>query len=91
MLELIAISKAGVTWYLNKVVLNPDHIVLVTESREHNRLLLEGELALGLDSQVSFSKVKMSATSGFDELIVVGSPVAILEKMNTKTKQLLKG
>lgn len=91
MLELITISKAGSTWYLNKVLINPNHIVLVTESRAHNSLLSEGQLSLGLDTQVTFSRVKFSAISGFDELVAVGSPTMILEKINSSTKQLLKG
>ena len=91
MIELITISKVGETWYLNKVILNPQHIAMVVESRDHNRLLNEGKIDLDLDPQVQFSKVKMAATSGFDELVAIGSPSTIMEKMNRNTKQLLKG
>jgi hypothetical protein len=58
---------------------------------EHNGLLKEGKINLGLDSGVVFSSVKMAAISGFTELIVVGSPSYIMEKINRNTKQLLKG
>ncbi len=91
MIELITISKAGQTWYLNRVIINPQHVATITESREHNQILSEGQFNLGLDSNVQFSKVKMVASSGFDELIAVGSPSMIMEKMNRNTKQLLKG
>ena len=91
MIELITISKAGQTWYLNKVIINPQHVATITESKEHNQVLLEGQFNLGLDPNVQFSKVKMVASSGFDELIAVGSPSMIMEKMNRNTKQLLKG
>ena len=91
MLELITISNIGSTWYLNKAIINPNHIVMVTESVEHNGLLKEGKINLGLDSGVVFSSVKMAAISGFTELIVVGSPSYIMEKINKNTKQLLKG
>ena len=91
MLELITISNIGSTWYLNKAIINPNHIVMVTESVEHNGLLKEGKINLGLDSGVVFSSVKMAAISGFTELIVVGSPSYIMEKINRNTKQLLKG
>ena len=91
MIELITISKAGENWYLNKVVINSQHIAMVVESKDHNRLLREGKINLDLDPQVQFSKVRMVATSGFDELIAIGSPVVIMEKMNRNTKQLLKG
>ena len=91
MLELITISNTGSTWYLNKAIINPNHIVMVTESVEHNGLLKEGKINLGLDPGVVFSSVKMAAISGFTELIVVGSPSYIMEKINRNTKQLLKG
>ena len=91
MIELITISKAGQTWYLNKVIVNSQHIAMVVESKDHSRLLKEGKIDLALDPQVQFSKVKMAVTSGFDEFIAVGSPSTIMEKMNRNTKQLLKG
>ena len=91
MLELITISKVGQNWYLNKAVVNPQHIATVTESIEHVNMLKEGKIELGLNDQVIFSKVRMAAISGFTELIVVGSPSSIMEKINRNTKQLLKG
>ena len=91
MIELITISKAGQTWYLNKVIINPQHVATISESFEHKKILNEGQMSLGLDGEVRFSKIKMSAISGFDELIAVGSPSTIMEKMNRSTKQLLKG
>lgn len=91
MLELVTISSVASTWYLNKTIINPNHIVMVTESVEHNNLLKEGKINLGLDPSMKFSNVKMAAISGFAELIVVGSPSYIMEKINRNTKQLLKG
>lgn len=91
MIELIAISKAANNWYINKVIINPNHVSIVIESDEHNSLLREGVIDLALDPQVKFSKVKMMASSGFTELIVIGSPATIMEKMGRNTKQLLKG
>jgi hypothetical protein len=91
MIELITISKAAGNWYLNKVVINPQHIAMVAESQEHNRLLREGKINLGFGGNIQFSKVQMALTSGFNELIVIGSPAAIMEKLSNNTKQLLKG
>ena len=90
MLELITISSVGSTWYLNKAIVNPNHIAMVIESMEHNGLLKEGKINLGLDPNIKFSIVKMAAISGFTELIVVGSPSSIMEKINKNKKQLLK-
>ncbi len=91
MLELITITNAASTWYLSKTIINPNHIVIVTESIDHNKLLKEGNLKLGLDPNVRFSRIQMAAVSGFNELIVVGSPSSIMEKINRNSKQLLKG
>ena len=91
MLELVTISNVGSEWYLNKAIINPDHIVMVTESIEHNSLLKEGKIELGFNSNVQFCKVQMASVSGFTELIVVGSPSSIMEKINKNKKQLLKG
>ena len=91
MIELITIYKIGKAWYLNKTIVNPNHIVVVTEDKNHNQLLKEGLIELGLDPNVSFSKVQMAVASGFNQLIVVGTPQSVMEKINRNTKQLLKG
>jgi len=91
MIELITISKTGEQWYLNKVIVNPQHIALVIESLEYGRLLKEGKIDIGLDNNVQFSTIRMASASGFDDFIAVGSPGTIMEKMNRNTKQLLKG
>lgn len=92
MLELVSISRAGEQWYLNKVIVNPNHISSISEDRNMNSLLKEGKIELGFNSAVSFSKVEMDKGSGFSEFVVIGSPTEILEKINkNKNKQLLKG
>ena len=91
MIELITISKTGEQWHLNKIIVNPQHIALVVECLEHQRLLREGKIDLALDNHIRFSTVRMASISGFDDFIAVGSPNTIMEKMNKNTKQLLKG
>tara|TARA_Y100001937_G_scaffold127121_1_gene198341 strand:- start:6322 stop:6537 length:216 start_codon:yes stop_codon:yes gene_type:complete len=70
---------------------NPEHISIVVEANDINNMLKEGKLNMGLNEHVTFSKITMSSKSGFDELIVVGSPTELLEKMRKTSKQLLKG
>lgn len=91
MIELITITQIRQTWFLNKIVVNPNHVVSIVEAHEHNKLLKEGKIDLSLNEGVTFSKVKMSPSTGYDEFIVVGSPSMIMEKANKNTKQLLKG
>ena len=91
MIELITIAQTRETWYLNKVVVNPNHIVTITEAPEYIKMLKEGKIDLNLNKGIAFSKVKMNPATGYDEFIVVGSPSMIMEKTNKNTKQLLKG
>ena len=91
MIELITITQVRETWYLNKVIVNPSHIVTITEASEHVKMLKEGKIDLNLNEAVTFSKVRMSPVTGYDEFIVIGSPKMIMEKANRNTKQLLKG
>ena len=91
MIELITISQANQMWYLNKVYVNPNHVVMITNAETFDNMLKEGKIDLALDKNISFSEVKMNPVTGYDKFIVVGSPSVIMEKMNKNTKQLLKG
>jgi len=91
MIELVSIVKAGETWYLNKVIVNSQYITTVRESKEHNVMLKEGKIHIGLNEHVTFSSITLNSKTGFDEMIVVGSPEQLLEKIKKNNKQLLKG
>jgi len=91
MIELVSIVKTGETWYLNKVVVNAQYITTVSESREYNEMLREGKINMGLSEHVTFSVITLNKKSGFDEMIIVGSPSQLLEKIKKNNKQLLKG
>ena len=91
MIELVSIVKTGETWYLNKIVVNPQHISIVSEAREHNIMLREDKIHIGLSKHVSFSSITMDVKSGFEELIVVGTPEQLLEKIRNTNRQLLRG
>lgn len=91
MLELVTITNNNDSWQLSKIVINPEHISIITEAVSYNELLREGKIDLGLNSRISFSKLSMKGNSGFTDLIAIGSPEQILEKINKKTKILLKG
>ena len=91
MIELVSITKAGETWFLNRVIVNPKHVSVVQEAEQMNTMLKEGKIDLGLNKHVRFSKVSMLKSSGFDSFIAVGTPTEILEKINKDNKRLLKG
>ena len=91
MIELITISQANQMWYLNKVYVNPNHVVMVTRAEAFDKMLSEGKINLSLDKNISFSEVKMNPITGYDKFIVIGSPYTIMEKINKDNRQLLKG
>ena len=63
MLELISVSQVGDEWYINKVVINPDHVTMVAEDTHMNNLLKEGKVNLGFSDLVSFSRLTMASRS----------------------------
>ena len=91
MLEIISIKNSNNIWHLSKIMINPDHISIVAEASEVNSLFQEGKINIGLNSKVMFSRLSMRTVSGFQDIIAVGSPTEILEKINKTTKRLLKG
>ena len=82
MIELVSIIKNGKNWYLNKVIVNPQYITTVYESKEYNSMLKEGKIHIGLNEHISFSVITLDSKSGFDEMVVVGSPEQLLAKKN---------
>jgi hypothetical protein len=72
-------------------VVNAQYITTVSESREYNEMLREGKINMGLSEHVTFSVITLNKKSGFDEMIIVGSPSQLLEKIKKNNKQLLKG
>jgi hypothetical protein len=91
MIELVSIVRNGNNWYLNKIIVNAQYITTVCESKEYNSMLKEGKIHIGLNEHVTFSVVTLDNKSGFEEMIVVGSPTQLLEKIKGNTKHLLKG
>tara|TARA_R110002074_G_scaffold354338_1_gene526183 strand:- start:21 stop:296 length:276 start_codon:yes stop_codon:yes gene_type:complete len=75
---------------INKVYLNPLHIVSVIEDNLKHYQLKEGLIKAGVHNQLSISEVKISNGSGVDIMLIVGTPSAIKEKLSSK-KQILRG
>ena len=53
--------------------------------------LNEGRINLGLDSNVSFTHIRINEMGDLSDIVVVGSPDMIQEKINTNKKTLLRG
>tara|TARA_R100001509_G_scaffold90151_1_gene51790 strand:+ start:1017 stop:1304 length:288 start_codon:yes stop_codon:yes gene_type:complete len=94
LVELVEIKKDSLGNYaLHNVYVNPLQIVFLTENRNLKQALQEGKMNLGLNQEfTSFTNIRMNNHDRVVELIVVGDPRMIEQKIFTrKHKQLLKG
>tara|TARA_Y100000296_G_C5113620_1_gene226486 strand:+ start:317 stop:619 length:303 start_codon:yes stop_codon:yes gene_type:complete len=76
---------------LREVFINPEHVVCVRSEPGFKRKLLEGVLPEDLDNRQEFSRVYMNRGQAGLDVIVVGDPTIVEEKLNVKRKKLLKG
>ena len=94
LVELIEIVKTGTDQYsLKTIYINPDQVVYLSENNQLKQKLQEGKLNLGLNQTfTNFTNVRMNYQSYASNLIVVGDPGLVEQKINnSKRKQLLKG
>ena len=73
-------------YFLREATVNPNHIVSMTPSEEHILLHTQNKLPTGLNDAQEF--VKISFSNG-KNLVAIGSPQIINEKINTAKKLLL--
>jgi len=78
---------------LREVFINPEHVVCIREDASAWNSLQEGLMPDGLDSRTRFSKLHLSRGNNGLDIIVVGEPNQIKEKLGIVRKQrtLLKG
>jgi len=76
---------------VREVFVNPDHVVCLRSEPNYGRLLQEGVLPEGLDSRQEFTRVHMSRGQLGLDIIVVGSPSSIEDKLGRTEKQVLRG
>ena len=92
MVKLTQIKKdTANTYTLCSIYINPKHIVFMSEETSLKSHLVEGKINLGLDKNITFTKVKINEAAHFSEIIVVGTPEMIESKINTSTKKILRG
>ena len=94
LVELIQITETEREKYsLKTIYINPDQVVYLSENSQLKQRLQEGRMNLGLNqSFTNFTNVRMNYQSYASNIIVVGDPGLIEQKINnSKRKQLLKG
>tara|TARA_R110002110_G_scaffold142149_18_gene330341 strand:- start:217 stop:495 length:279 start_codon:yes stop_codon:yes gene_type:complete len=92
MVKLTQIKKDSFNMYrITNIYVNPKHIVFMSEESQMRQELVEGKIDLGLDRNISFTKIKINESASFSEIIVIGTPEMIESKISTSTKKLLRG
>ena len=94
LVELIQITETGKENYsLKTIYINPDQVVYLSENSQLKQRLQEWKLNLGLNQNfTNFTNVRMNYQSYASNIIVIGDPGLIEQKINnSKRKQLLKG
>ena len=88
LIRLIEIHSASGSVGVREVYLNPSNIVSITE--EHQHLMLEETVSLGLSQATRFSSVLVQEGGRTRAITVAHSPEEIHKKINP-SKTLLKG
>lgn len=93
LVELVEVKKKSDAHYaLQKIYLNPKHIVYITEDSNMRTMIKENKINLGLVDGATFSKIKINHDQGTNNIIVVGSPEVIESKIfNNSKRKVLRG
>ncbi len=75
---------------LRDVFVNPEHVVMIREDSRLSQLNENSSLLPGMDSKHKFTKLTINRGQTGTEIVVVGSPVIVEEKLK-KSQQILRG
>jgi len=75
---------------LREIFINPEHVVCLREDENYKTMLEEGFFE-DMDNRQTFTKIYLNRGQMGIDLVVVGSPDTIQEKLGLKKQQLLKG
>ena len=92
LVKLISIERAiSGSYTLKEVLINPKHIVMVTDAPSWKRRLSEGVLPTGLHPETSFSRLILADSNLNREMVIIGTPTEIENKVSHTAKRLLRG
>ena len=84
-------SVANKTFSLREVSVNPNHVICLREESTMLRRLDEGNLPEGLDGRQRFTKLTLDRGQTGLDLVVVGEPSQVREKLQIFKRELLRG
>ena len=79
------------SYSLREIYINPEHVVALRSAADFEQKLNEGQLPSDLDNRQSFTRIYMNRGHAGLDVVVVGNPSVVEEKIIKNTKQLLKG
>ena len=79
------------SYSLKEVTVNPAHVVCLREDSGTAQRLQEGALPEGLDGRQRFTKVYLDRGQAGIDIVVVGSPAQIQERLGIDRRELLLG
>ena len=79
------------SYSLREVYINPEHVVCVREDPTLKERLNEGLLPSNLDARQDFTRIYLDRGHAGLDVIVVGNPAMVKEKIVKSGKQMLKG
>ena len=79
------------TYSLREIYINPQHVICLRSEDGLERMLQEGRLVDGLDKRQKFTRVSVSNNSYEEDIVVIGSIDEIYKKLNTESRNLLRG
>jgi hypothetical protein len=78
-------------YILREVYVNPKHVVSLREEVGYQKKLHEGLLPENLDSRQQFTRVTLDKGQSGLEVVVIGAPHLVDNKLNGGEKRVLKG
>jgi len=90
--ELLTASKnAKQKFTLREIYINPKHVISLREDANFERRLGEGVLPPELDGRQRFTRLTIDKGHAGLEIVVVGAPKIVEEKMRSAKRELLQG
>ncbi len=86
-------GSQGVTrsYSLREIYVNPQHVICLRSEDGMEAMLQEGRLIDGLDKRQRFTRISVSNNSYEEDIVVIGSIDEVYKKLNTETRNLLRG
>ena len=91
LVEVIQNSATSKTYSLREVFVNPEFVVSLVPDTNTKRLLSEGRLPEGIDTNMEFTRVTVHKGASGLEMVVIGDTSTVRTKLFAGSNTLLKG